>query len=409
MTQATLLLVLLGSVASAGEAPPPAPPATNPAIELVTMGRSPVVFHRWGHAALCVVHPDHPERDVCNNYGAVFPRSAASLAWQFLRGTARFTVIQQRYQEMLEMYQREDRTVWIQRLPYTQAQVDLMVSLLANDLQEENRTYLYHHMWDNCATRLRDHLDRVAGGALRRGGGRTLEVTYRELAQRGLAGLPALVVGTTLGFGRGLDRKVTAWASMGHPDYLRSEVARLHGAKAERIYERQAPAVPDEASAGHVYLALLALLLGLGIALARRLGRFVRLAEALPKVLLLIVALLLWLTAALTTVPELWKNEALLIFLPTDLLLFLLKGRRLRLYLAARLLGLALVALLLVLGVFVQPLATALLLAGLPLLVLSGLLPSWLGGEVAPRMPAPAAAPKPSRRRGASQAGGPKA
>ncbi|MDY0001960.1 MAG: DUF4105 domain-containing protein [Polyangia bacterium] len=390
MRAAALLLCFIGLSGPSSRAL--AGPETNPSIDLVTMGRSPAIFHRWGHAALCVVQGGEPEKGVCYNYGAIFPNSAASLAWQFLRGTARFMVIQQGYMEMLGIYQREDRTVWIQRMPYSQAQVDMMVGLLENDLKEENRYYTYHHMWDNCATRLRDHLDRVAGGALRRGSQRTLDVTYRELAQRGMAGMPALVLGTTLGFGRGLDRKVTAWASMGHPDYLRGEVARQTGAEPQRIYERQAAPVPDHPGAGQAYLAILALLLGLGVVLGRigRIGRIGRLAEALPKGLLILLGVVLWLTAAITAVPELWKNEALLVFLPTDVLLFWLAGPRLRLYLRLRLAGLALVAILLVSGIFVQPLAAALLLPALPLLLLHGLPfgPPWLQGtERAPQVP----------------------
>lgn len=340
------------------------------------MGASPVLFHRWGHAALCVVYEREPGRDVCYNYGAAFPKSVASLGWHFLRGTAKFMVIGQRYGRMLEMYRGWDRSVWVQRLPYTQAQVDQMVKRLENDLLEENRYYIYHHMWDNCATRLRDHIDKVAGGALRKGGDKSFGLTYRDLARGGLAGRPLLIIGTTLGLGRGLDQEVTEWASMGHPDYLRSVVARKLGAKPEKVYTRLGKPLPKNPGYGHGYLLGLALLLALGVVVSRRLGRYERLAVISTTAVLTFLGTVLWLTALVTAVPELYLNEALLVFWPTDGLLLQLSDRRRQIYLRIRIGALAIVSALLVFGVLVQPLLTAVLIPLLPCLSLCHL-PLW--------------------------------
>lgn len=387
MRTTLLALVILWLAASPqAEAKPPAtkptankPTATtNPTIELVTMGAGPALFHRWGHAALCVVYQGEPERDVCSNYGAAFTKSVAMLGLRFLRGTAKFKVILQSYANMLEMYQGEDRSIWTQRLPYTQAQVDQMVRRLENDLLEENRYYTYHHMWDNCATRLRDHIDKVAGGTLRKGGNRITGVTFRDLARRGLAGRPLLTAATTLGFGRGLDQKVTEWASMGHPDYLRAVVAKNLGAPPEQIYTRKGKPLPKDPGHGHAYLLGLALLLALAVALTRHfhLPRYERIAVITATVTLTLIATLLWLTAIITAMPELYLNEALLIFWPTDALLLKLKTHRLQLYLRLRMASLAIVSALLAFGVLVQPLLTAVLIPMLTCLALCHL-PLW--------------------------------
>ncbi len=349
-------------------APAPAPPAPDvrPSIELVTMGIGDDLFHRWGHAALCVVYEGQPERDVCYNYGAAFPTSVASLGWHFLRGTAKFMVILQPYQNMIDIYRDWDRSVWVQRLPLDAAQVDRMVKRLQDDLREENRTYTYHHMWDNCATRLRDHIDAVTGGALRVNGKRGIGVTFRDLARRGLAGRPLLVLGTTLGFGRRLDQEVTRWDSMGHPDYLRQVVQENLGARPEQIYKRQGKPLPPDPGYGHGLLIGLALFLALAVVVSRRFGRFERLAAITAVSVLTLIGALLWFTALVSRVPELYLNEALLVFWPTDFLLLRLHGRRREIYRFVRIGGLLVVSALLAVGVLVQPLYTAVLV---PLLV----------------------------------------
>ncbi len=349
---------------------------TNPTIELVTMGAGSELVHRWGHAALCVVHEGEPQSDVCFNYGAAIVKSVSSLAWNFLRGTARFMVIVQTYRNMLEMYRGWDRTVWVQRMPYTQAQVDQMVGLLRNDLRKENRSYVYHHMWDNCATRLRNHIDKVAGGALRKGGDKSTGMTFRDAARRGLAGRPVLLMSTTLGLGRGLDQEVTEWASMAHPDYLRAVVAKKLGAKPRIAYVRQGKPFPKNPGYGHGILVALALLLGLGVVVTRRLKRYERAATISATVVLTFLGSILWLTAILTAVPELYINEALLIFWPTDFLLLKLSERHRQIYLRVRIGALAIVSALLVLGVLVQPLLTAVLIPLITCLALFSL-PIW--------------------------------
>lgn len=367
-----LAVAFLGLAAPRASAAVPAssPPKTEPVIELLTMGEGPPVFQRWGHAALCVVYGADSNPSICYNHGAAFTTSAAALGWRFLRGRAKFTVIVQPYDYMIDIYRSEDRSVWVQRLPFSQPQVDRMVALLERDMLEENRSYTYHHMWNNCATRLRDRIDQVTDGALRREGDRPIGLTYRDLARRGLAGRPLLLVATTLGFGRGLDQPVTAWGSMGHPTWLRRQVAKTLGAKPVQIYRRLGPPVPRDPGYGHVYLLAVAVLFGLGIVASRRVGRFERTAVAVPAVFLTLLGVLLWLVAVVSTVPELRINEALLVFLPTDALLLTFSGYRLQVYLRVRLAGLLLVGVLLMAGVLLQPLSSALLVPGLTCLAL---------------------------------------
>ena len=53
-------------------------------------------------------------------------------------------------------YTAADRTIWVQRLPLTDAQAVTLAARLEHDARPENREYLYDHFMDNCTTRLRD-------------------------------------------------------------------------------------------------------------------------------------------------------------------------------------------------------------------------------------------------------------
>jgi hypothetical protein len=107
--------------------------------------------------------------------------------------------------------------------------------------------------------------------------------------------------------------------------------------------------------AGATWLGLAAYAIA-GAAIALVILAQLRVGRALAALLLGLVGTILWLLAALSTFPELTRNEMLLSFWPTDAILPWL-GRR---YLAARLIVLALVVVA-HLGLLVQPLAPSLL------------------------------------------------
>jgi hypothetical protein len=268
---------------------------------------------------------------------------------------------------MLAAYQRQDRSIWVQRIPLSQPQVDDLVARLAHDQKPENRYYRYHHFDDNCTTRLRDHLDAVTGGALRRGSQRGYGATLRELGRRHLADRTLLIVLANLTLGRRLDREATVWEAMFLPSVLRHEVDLRLGAPAVRIYQRRGPALPTEGRRGHAWLALLAFVLALPVVLTRWRGRFERLAIGLVAGVLCLLGTALWSVAIVTEVPEMRINEALLVFWPTDLLLMILGPRWRRRYVWLRVAWLGVAALLWAAGVLIQPIGAALLIPLLPL------------------------------------------
>ena len=327
-----------------------------PRIELYTMGPGDDLFSAFGHAAICVADGKTPQGR-CYNYGTADFTTPVPLTWNFIRGRALFWVSVTDTFHMLRYYEHVERTVWRQSLALSPEAAERVAVALAASADERVKYYRYHHFDDNCTTRIRDVLDRATGGALSRDRvdrGRT----FRQWARDGFAGDTALLAAVELLLGRSADRRTDNWQAMFLPSELRDEVARRYAAPpVEVVHGRPRP------PAGATWLGLAAYaiagaLLTLLVLLHARSGRIV------TAIVLGLVGTILWALAALSTFPELVRNEMLFSFWPTDFALPWL-GRR---YLDVRLAVLFLVLVLHV-GVLVQPLAPS-LLALLPLVAI---------------------------------------
>ena len=341
----------------------------TPHIDLYTMGPGPILFERFGHAALCVVYDQAPPLTRCYNYGMMdFRTPPLELAWSFLRGTTLFWVEADRLKPMVDLYETRDRTIWRQRLPLDGPAAKALAKALAENVKEENRYYVYHHFRDNCSTRLRDHIDRAFHGALSRDAPPT-GMTYRGLGRQGLADVTPILVASDFLVGRGADKELTTYERMFLPRYLREGVKERLGVEPEVLYRRKGPPMPREIRSGRGWTIAFALLAAAVVFALRR--RAPRLARWVPALLLGTLGLVTWFVAAASTIPELTRNEALLVLLPADFAIGFLGTTWLRRYLRFRVINLLLVSLLLAAGVFIQPLHTVLLI---PFLVLGALL-----------------------------------
>lgn len=357
---------------------PPAHASTEPAVDLVTVGPGPALFHRYGHAALCLFY-SHPPRSRCFNYGtANFASPPQTIGWHFIRGTARFWVAVDPWPLVRATYVGQDRSIYVQRIPLAQPQVDALVARLERDLQPGHRSYRYHHFDDNCATRLRDHLDAVTGGRLHAVGARGSGVTLRTLGRRGIADRPLLIALSTLTLGRRLDREATVWETMFLPARLRAQVARSLGAHPVRLYRRHGAPLPTSRRGAWAATCLIGigLLLALPLALTRRIGLGERWAAGAAGLALGLLGVALWLLVVLTHVQEMRVNEVLLLLWPTDLALLGLGARHRLQYARLRLGWIGLVLALRLLGLLHQPLYAV---AAIPALPFSAMVWPWRG------------------------------
>ncbi len=340
--------------------------AQAPFIELYTFERGPVIFEKFGHSAMCLRYHDPARESVCFNYGITDFQGGASLVWGFLRSHQKFWVAPTSEDELVRFYEWEDRTIWRQTLPLTEAQAREIEDKLWFDSREENRYYYYDHFFDNCTTRLRDMIDKATGGALAKGADVDYPLTFRQIGLAGMAEFPPIVGLSDFVVGRTLDRKPTSWEAMFLPDVLRSEVEARLGATSELVYRRKGAPFPMEGGTdrGWILLVALGFFLPLGVAIAVRRG--VRLALVWAAIPLVLMGLLIWGLAIVCSIPGLRWNEAVFLYVPFDVLLPILRGESRRQYAQVRAGMVVWAAILCAVGVFKQPLWIPILCAFVP-------------------------------------------
>jgi hypothetical protein len=146
-------------------------------------------------------------------------------------------------------------------------------------------------------------------------------------------------------------------------------VARKLGAPPELIYRRQGPLPSLSPRAGQRAVLAGAMMLTLIVVAGAAAGRrWFRLAMGLVGLVIGLIGVLIAATAAVALLPELRRNEVLLVCLPLDLALLFLRGRGLAVYLAARVALAAVVAVALLAGILRQPMWAAWCLATGPML-----------------------------------------
>jgi hypothetical protein len=290
------------------------------------------------------------------NYGTSDFSRPIGLGWEVVRGQSQFWVSVSDVETMIASFALENRTIYRQRLPLTDKQAKSLVRGLENDALPENRAYVYNHFLENCSTRPRDHIDEATGGALRRV--RVASTgTFRDHASEGLSRASVLLVpaGDFL-MGRWVDRPIDTWAAMFIPDVLREAVATGLSAPPEIVYERNGSPFPSRVSSARVAFLVATVLVGMAFFVPILRPQLRRRFRRLGGVLLGSLGLVLLFAALVSALPELRRNELLLVFFPLDFFLASPNRAFVRSYSTMRLLVLALVAALRGAGVLIQPL-----------------------------------------------------
>ncbi|HEX7837830.1 MAG TPA: DUF4105 domain-containing protein [Kofleriaceae bacterium] len=354
-----------------------------PTIELLTFGVGARIFERYGHAALCLRYHRPEHSPVCFNYGVTNFTAGLVIAWNFLRQQQKFWVEPTSAESMYGFYEAEDRDIWRQVLPITGDAARAIEARLWHDVRPENRYYYYDHFLDNCSTRLRDMIDQATHGALRAGADVPYPSTFRELGRRGLTGMPILLVMSDLIAGRSLDEHPTVWQAMFLPEIFRHEVASRLGARPELVYRRRGSAAPERGSIGRLDMLALGVAFAFPLVIAHWLRRFETGARIWVTIELVLLGLVVWGLAILSSIPAVRYNEAVFVVTPVDAVLPLLSTAWRRRYAFARLGVLAAVSLLGVLGAFHQPLGILILVVFLPMATIALDLPHGLSRAVA--------------------------
>jgi hypothetical protein len=195
-------------------------------VSVMTMGPGAMVWERFGHNAIWI-HDPVQGTDLTYNYG-LFDFRQQNFILRFVRGQMWYWMAGFPAERYLEEYKRNNRSVWVQELDLPPRARLRLQQFLAWNALPENRFYHYDYYRDNCSTRVRDAIDRVVNGALRRATAAVpVAASYRFHTQRLTANDPLIYTGLLLAGGEGVDRPLTAWEEMFLPLKLREHLRRV--------------------------------------------------------------------------------------------------------------------------------------------------------------------------------------
>lgn len=217
-----LLLLLLALLAKPRQCL--AEPGAELDISLLTMGPGEHPFTKFGHSAIWV-HNRETQHDEVYNYGT-FAFDSPTLVLDSVAGKLPYWLSVQSMRGTLRTYRAQGRSVLASELELTPAErVGLYTALRAN-ARPEQRYYRYDYYRDNCATRVRDIVDRVLGKQIWHGVNEPASMSYRAHTQRLVADDKGLYAALDLAVGRETDASVTFWDEAWLPDRLHALFAR---------------------------------------------------------------------------------------------------------------------------------------------------------------------------------------
>lgn len=171
---------------------------------LITCDPGSDIYSLFGHTAIRI-NDTISGKDIVFNYG-IFDFSSDNFIWKFVKGETFYMLGVQSYNSFMQSYKNENRNVWEQKLMLSDLQKNKLYSLLLNDYKPENRVYLYNFLYNNCATKVRDNLEKVLNISTYPQVHKAK--TYRELINEYLANSHWTKLGINLALGKPLDKSV---------------------------------------------------------------------------------------------------------------------------------------------------------------------------------------------------------
>ena len=217
---------LFGLLLAAGPASAGDPGVAAPEVWLVTYGPGQIYWQRFGHNAIWIRDADLG-LDHTFNFG-FFDFRQEDFFLRFLTGRMLYFSAAQPAAVEFAQYIDENRSIRAQRLALTAGQALGLADLLLEEVQPENRDYLYDYYLDNCSTRVRDALDQALGGRLRE---TSMPIAaaqnFRSHTRRLTEPTFWLYLGLELGLGAPVDRPISRWDEYFIPAELADGVAGL--------------------------------------------------------------------------------------------------------------------------------------------------------------------------------------
>lgn len=191
---------------------------------LITVDVGDQVWDNFGHTALRVVDRN-TRSDLVFNWG-LFDASQGNVVFasNFFKGILNYQLGVSPPSWEFGRYEREQRSVWQDKINLTNAQKEILYKRLAWNLREENIVYSYQYFFDNCTTRVRDYLNEALGGRLASENRGLARSTFRDEVQGHYASLPPVAVSLDILMNSRIDRPMTQFEELFLPAQLRREL-----------------------------------------------------------------------------------------------------------------------------------------------------------------------------------------
>lgn len=189
----------------------------NSKISVLTIGPGSSLNDSFGHSAYRVMDD---KIDIVFNYG-VYDFNTPNFYTKFAQGKLNYKIGANYYDDFLESYVRQNRTIKEQTLDLTLDEKQRVFNYLSKNYEPENQYYLYDFFYDNCATKIKDVLVEALGSKLEFKEPKSFEnKTFRKLIQENLNWNSWGSLGIDVALGSVIDQAATANEHMFLPEYI---------------------------------------------------------------------------------------------------------------------------------------------------------------------------------------------
>ena len=131
-------------------------------ISVLTCGRGEEIYSTFGHSAIRVLDTA-TKTDMVYNYG-MFEFSDPNFIPKFINGKLDYMLGKESFENFMFQYELSKRSVSEQVLNLTPTQKQKLLTFLEWNVKEENKYYRYDFLYDNCATKIIQVLEKNCPG-----------------------------------------------------------------------------------------------------------------------------------------------------------------------------------------------------------------------------------------------------
>lgn len=194
-------------------------------ISILTCDPGREVYSMYGHTAIRISDPAQG-LDAVFNYG-VFSFESDNFLYRFAKGETDYLLVGQRYASFMREYEHDRRSVYEQVLNLSLEGKEKIYLALLENAKPENAEYRYNYFTDNCATRVRDMVERNAGATVHFPDQQSAE-TYRDLIDDFHHSFRWIDFGIDLVISKPADVPIPFYAHMFLPEYLLDQFSKAN-------------------------------------------------------------------------------------------------------------------------------------------------------------------------------------